>query len=197
LATLFQIGSGEPAQPLMVGMVWAALVSLLTSWIAVALGKRWQSEEGDWAIRSFVQLTSGFGIGLAAYGLSQFLMVPWESITNDASHLGELPVQRWSGFFGPNSEPMLPAYLAYFPLLMGLVAWWKQVDPLRRVRFSFWAVIWSVLAAGIVHLLIPFPLTWGALIAAGTSMAIQLSSPWINPAERHRMRLQGEKAQVA
>ncbi len=189
LAVLFQIGSGAPAQPLLVGMLWAAVVALATAWIAIGLGKRWQREEGDWAIRSFVQLTSGFAIGALAYLLSDFLMVPWASITKES--LGDLPVHRWSGFFAPDGQPLLPAYLAYFPLLMGVIQWWKQVDPLRRTRFSFWSVIWCVIAATIVHLLIPFPQPWGALIAAGASMAVQLSSPWTNPTER----LQSERQQ--
>ncbi len=182
LAVLFQIGAGQPAQPLLVGMVWAALVALVTAWVAIGLGKRWQVEEGDWAIRSFVQLTCGFAIGAFAYLLADFLMVPWSGITKEG--LRDIPVHRWSGFFDAAGNPLLPAYLAYFPLVMGLIQWWKQVDPLRRTRFSFWAVIWSVIAASIVHLVIPFPQPWGALIAAGTSMAIQLSSPWINPSER-------------
>ncbi len=187
LAALFQIGSGQAVQPLLVGTVWAALVALTVAWVAIAFGKRWQREEGDWAIRAFMQLTSGFAIGLLAYGLAQFLMVPWESITR--GQLGELPVHRWRGFFSPDGQPLLPAYLAYFPLLMGLVGWWKQVDPLRRIRFSFWSVMWCVLAASLVHLLIPFPQPWGALIAAGASLAIQLSSPWVNPSERLHMRV--------
>ncbi len=182
LAALFQMGAGQAAQPLLMGTVWAAMVMLSISWVAVGLGKRWQREEGDWAIRSFMQLTSGFAIGALAFGLADFLMIPWDSITRQ--QLGEIPTQRWSGFFGPDGQPLLPAYLAYFPLLMGAVGWWKQVDPLRRTRLSFWAVIWSALAATLVHLLIPFPQPWGALIAAGASLAIQLSSPWINPSER-------------
>lgn len=191
LAALFLIGTGNPTQPLVIGMVWAAMVALATAWVAIGLGKRWQNEEGDWAIRSFVLLTSGFAIGLWAYFLAQFLMVPWGAITREG--FGELPVHHWKGFFDvASSQPLLPAYLAYFPLVMGLVQWWKQVDPLRRTRFSFWAVLWSVIAASIVHLLIPFPHPWGALIAAGTSIAIQLSSPWINPAERHQFKQSAE-----
>ena len=186
LAALFQIGSGNAAQPLIIGMIWASLVALPTAWLAIALGKRWQKEEGDWAIRSFTLLTSGFLVGGFAWALSQFLMVPWTEITKES--IGDLPVQRWSGFFAADGTPLLPAYLAYFPLMMGLIHWWKQVDPLRRTRFSFWAVIWSVIAAGLVHLLIPFPQPWGPMIAAGTSMAIQLASPWANPAERLQPR---------
>jgi serine/threonine protein kinase len=182
LAGLFQIGMGQAVQPLLIGTVWAALVALSVAWIAIGFGKRWQREEGDWALRAFTQLTSGFVIGAFAYALSQFLMVPWDGLARQ--QLGEIPVHRWSGFFSADGQPLLPAYLAYFPLLMGMVQWWKQVDPLRRTRLSFLAVLWSVIAASLVHLLIPFPQPWGALIAAGASLAIQLSSPWINPAER-------------
>ena len=182
LAGLFQIGMGQAVQPLLIGTIWAALVALAIAWIAIGFGKRWQREEGDWALRAFVQLTSGFAVGALAYVLAQYLMVPWESLIRD--QMGKVAVHRWHGFFGPGGQPLLPAYLAYFPLVMGMVHWWKQVDPLRRSRLSFLAVIWSVLAASIVHLLIPFPLPWGALIAAGASLAIQLSSPWVNPAER-------------
>ncbi len=182
LAVLFQIGSGRQVQPLFMGMIWVALVSLMTAWVAIGLGKRWQRDEGDWAIRSFVQLTSGFAIGFAAYLLSNYLMVPWEQISQE--RMGELPVTRWNGFFGENHQPLLPAFLAYFPLLMGAIQWWKQVDPLRRSRFSFWAVIWSVVVASFMHLIIPFPQPWIAIMAAGTSIAIQLSSPWINSDER-------------
>lgn len=184
LAVLFQIGSGQQVQSQLIGMSWAAVVALLTAWIAIGLGKRWQREEGDWAIRSFVQLTSGFAIGYVAYLLSDYLMVPWSEIGQ--RRFGELPVTKWNGFFGPSGEPLLPAFLAYFPLLMGITQWWKQVDPLRRSRFSFWSVIWSVLAASLVYLIIPFPQPWGAIIAAGTSIAIQLSSPWINSDERNQ-----------
>ncbi len=182
LAVLFQIGTGKPAQPLIMGMIWAALVALSIAWIAISFGKRWQREEGDWAIRAFMQLTSGFVIGAVAFVLAEFLMIPWNEITRE--QLGELPVHRWRGFFASDGTPLFPAYLAYFPLVMGLVQWWKQVDPLRRSRFSITSVIWSVIAASLVHLLIPFPQPWGALIAAGASLAIQLSSPWVNPAER-------------
>ncbi len=182
LVALFQVGSGQAVQPQLMGMAWAAVVALGMSWVAIGFGKRWQREEGDWAIRCFMQLTSGFAIGALAFALAEYLMIPWPSLTK--ASIGELPVQRWSGFFRADGQPLLPAYLAYFPLVMGLIHWWKQVDPLRRSRFSFLSVIWSVLAASLVHLIIPFPQPWGALVAAGASIAIQLSSPWVNPAER-------------
>ncbi len=186
LAALFQIGRGQAVQPMLVGMSWAALVSLLIAWTAIALGKWWQKEQGDWAFRSFIQLTAGFAIGGIAYILAEYLMVPWTQIARKS--IGDLPVHQWSGFFAADGTPLLPAYLTFFPLMMGLIGWWKQADPLRRTRLSFWAVLWSAIAAGLVHLFVPFPHPWGSLIAAGASIAVQLSTPWINPNERlHRV----------
>ena len=182
LVAIFQIGSGTTGQPYIVGLVWSAVMAFVCSWAAIGLGKRWQSTEGDSAVRSFIQLTIGLAIGGVAYALSTFLMVPWSTIA--AENFGDLPVQRWRGFFASDGTPLLPAYLAYFPMLMGLVQWWKQADPLRRARFSLVSVLWSVLVAGLVQLVVPFPQPWGALIFAGTSIAVQLSTPWHNADER-------------
>lgn len=182
LVGLFQIGLGAAGQPFFVGLVWSAAMAFVCSWVTMALSKQWQTSEGDSALRSFVQLTLGLAIGAVAYGVSHFLMVPWGVIA--AEKFGDLPVQHWHGFFAPDGTPLLPAYLAYFPLLMGLVQWWRQADPLRRARFSLMSVLWSVLVAGLVHLIVPFPQPWGALIFAATSIAVQLASPWHDSNER-------------
>lgn len=199
LAGLFLLGNQQPLQPVIMAMIWTAVVSLVTAFVAIGLGKHWQTTDGDWPIRSFIQLTAGFAIGLVAYGVANYLMV-WPTLASDSSNLGLIqldgrPVaafdfhltsndsRQWTAFTD-GSNILLPAYLAYFPLLMGLVGWWRQVDPLRRVRFSIWAVIWSMLVASMIHLIVPFPQPWCALLAGGTSIAIQLSSPWFNPEER-------------
>ncbi|MCC6511410.1 MAG: serine/threonine-protein kinase [Pirellulaceae bacterium] len=183
LVAIFQIGSGTVGQPSVVGLVWSAVMAFLCATVAITLGKRWQTSEGDSALRSFIQLTFGLALGGVAYLLSEYLMVPWPAIATKQG-FGELPVRRWSGFFDADGAPMLAAYLAYFPLLMGLVHWWKQADPLRRTHFSLFAVLWTVLMAGLVHLIVPFPQPWGALVFAGTSVAVQMATPWYNSDER-------------
>lgn len=182
LVAVFQVGSGSANQAYAVGLIWSAMMASITAWVAILLGIRWQSTEGDSAVRSFVQLTIGLAIGGVAFLLSDYLMVPWSAIA--AKEFGDLPIQRWRGFFAADGTPLLPAYLAYFPLLMGMVHWWKQVDPLRRTRFSLFSVLWSIMVAGIVQLIIPFPQPWGALVFAGTSIAVQLATPWHNSDER-------------
>lgn len=197
LASLFLISNSQSLQPVAMGMIWTALVSLCTTFFAITLGKIWQKADGDWPLRCFIQLTCGFAVGIFAYLLANYLMV-WPNIVKHASHnliyVNDKPVaalniaipstDQWNAFTD-GKNILLPAYLAYFPLMMGLIGWWKQVDPLRRVRFSFWSVIWSILVASAINLLlVPFPQPWCALLAASTSIAIQLASPWINSDER-------------
>jgi eukaryotic-like serine/threonine-protein kinase len=197
LAGLFLISNNQSLQPVAMGMTWTALVSLCAAFFAITLGKIWQKTDGDWPLRSFVQLTCGIVVGGFAYLLANYLMV-WPNMVENSGHnliyLNDKPIaafninipstDQWTAFTD-GKNILLPAYLAYFPLMMGLIGWWKQVDPLRRVRFSFWSILWSVVvASGINLLLVPFPQPWCALLAGSTSIAIQLASPWINSDER-------------
>lgn len=207
LAGIFLISKQQPLQPVMMAMLWTSLVSLAAAFIAILLGKLWQGKEGDWPLRGFIQLTTGFAVGLVAYLAANYLMV-WPALSGDpnahnlirwgsepiavfnyqlgTAEISMLDLGQWSAFTD-GKNIFLPAYLAYFPLLMGLIGWWKQVDPLRRVRFSVWSVIWSVLVASLIHFIVPFPQPWCALLAAGTSIAVQLASPWIDSNERLQM----------
>ncbi|MFO0944258.1 MAG: hypothetical protein U0930_26410 [Pirellulales bacterium] len=200
LSGLFLISNRQPLQPVVMGMTWTALVSLFAAFVAITLGKIWQKSEGDWPLRRFVQLTSGFAVGGFAYLLANYLMV-WPNMIDNAGqsmiYFNDKPVAAFSiqlpstdhwAAFTDGRNILLPAYLAFFPLMMGLIGWWKQVDPLRRVRFSFWSILWSVIVASAINqLLVPFPQPWCALLAGGTSIAIQLASPWINSDERHEL----------
>jgi eukaryotic-like serine/threonine-protein kinase len=204
LAGLFLVSNRQPVQqqlqPVFMGMTWTALVSMFAAGIAITLGKFWQKSEGDWPLRSFVQLTSGFAVAVVAYLLANYLMV-WPNLVEDSSQSliyfndkaiaafsFQLPsTDQWTAFTDGRNI-LLPAYLAYFPLMMGLIGWWKQVDPLRRTRFSFWAVLWSVIVSSLINqLFVPFPQPWCALLAGCTSIAVQLASPWINSDERLEM----------
>lgn len=197
LAGVLTLSNQSPLQPALAAMIWTALVSLTASFIVIGLGKHWQTREGDWPLRSFVQLTSGFVVGGVAYLLAGFLMV-WPTLSPELSGVGEAAASTWAqtvilstpgsighwAAFTDGQDMLLPAYLAYFPLLLGLVGWWKQVDPLRRSRFSVWAVVWSMIVASLLQWLVPFPQPWCALMAGGMSIAIQLSSSWIDSDER-------------
>jgi hypothetical protein len=176
LATISPVvSSGSQSGP-MVALAWSGFMALATTWTVLTFSKLWETNDGDNATRRFSMLGAGLGLGLAAYGLNQFLVVPWGDIPTVMSS-SNFVAKDWEGFYGTDGVPLLPAYLAHFALLMGLVRWWRQADPLRSSRFSSFAVIGAVIGELIVNAVFQLPQPWGIFIAVGSSIAIQLSTP--------------------
>jgi hypothetical protein len=89
-----------------------------------------------------------------------------------------------SRFYSAEGAPLLPAYLIYFAFLFLILRWWKQADPLRSSRVSLGSTMVCVAWAFALHLFWPFPQPWGMLVAATTSVAVQVASPWTNQFKR-------------
>ena len=100
----------------------------------------------------------------------------------------EIPHVSIDGRGGTNVEgqPEVMGYLAYFGFLFLVLRWWKQADPLCGSRFElvealvvcvFWAWIFCAYRGY-------FPQPWGMMLAGTISLAVQLSSPWVDPQNR-------------
>jgi hypothetical protein len=179
---LVALGSNRHEQPgFLAAAVWTGAMSLIGCWTVLFLGKRWEAREEDRANFRFKQLAAGLGLGGVGYALSQFLMVPWTDVSKDAVIQG---IQHWNGFYDSRENPLLPAFLSYFALLMGGVRWWRHADIVRKSRFSLIPIVGAVSIAGLVQLLIPFPQPWSLLVAGCMAFTLQLSSPWIDPSQR-------------
>jgi hypothetical protein len=166
---------------------WFSLTSLAGAWLVLTLGKCWESREGEPFRRRFVMLIGGLLVGLLAFGVADFLGV---RLTDDLVVRG-LPTRLVSAnLYQADGTLKLPAYLVYFGLLFVLLRWWTQADPLRTSRLSVWCLGVCALGAWILHLLWPFPQPWGFMLAATTSLAVQLSSPWLSSRERSEIREQ-------
>lgn len=176
LASISPLASASNQNGALAACAWSAVMALATTWTVLTFSKLWETHDGDNATRRFSMLGAGLGLGIAAYSLSQFLAVPWSDLPAIMNH-SDCVAQDWEGFYAADGSPMLPAYLAHFALLMGLVRWWRQADPLRSSRFSIFAVIGAVIGELIVNAVFRFPQPWGILIAVGSSMAIQLATP--------------------
>ncbi len=157
---------------------WMATVVLLASLGLLGMGKLWERDEGEGLPRRLVLAGVGAAVGLAAYGLGDFLMVPLDNV-NVAREVDttNLP-QAW---YAPDGTPLASAMMAHFALLFAALRWWKPVDPLRRTRLSLWSVAVAVVAEWAVHQLLPIPQPSGMLMAGGIAIAVQMASPWINP----------------
>jgi hypothetical protein len=155
---------------------WMALVVLFASLGILGMGKLWERDEGEALPRRLVLSGIGAGVGLAAFGTSEFLMLPLDQgLTRD------IDATALPHAFYRDGVPVASAMMAHFALLFAMLRWWKPVDPLRRTRLSLWAVAVAVVAEWAVHQLLPIPQPAGMMIAGGTAIAIQLSAPWINP----------------
>ena len=161
---------------------WLVLVGIAGTWAVMVMGKFWEGSRGDAALRWFISLVVGLGLGLWAFGVARFLQVipPYDP------RLATLHLSLPPNFYDPSGQPRLLAYLAYYGTLFALIRWWRQADPLRRTRMSLWSLTVSALLAWIVANLWQFPQSWPIMVACTISASVQLASPWLHPRERSR-----------
>ena len=162
---------------------WLTVSSVAGSWLMLGLAKFWEGTEGDEVLRRFVMMVAGLAIGVAAFAACDTLMIRLS--TRDMFNPLQLPEYIIPhGMYLADGTPGLTAFLANFATLFVILRWWRQVDPLRRTRFSLFATIACVLVA----MLIPWQIPWGFLLAATISVSIQLSAPWMNSSDRSHVR---------
>jgi len=162
---------------------WLTVSSIVGAWLVLGLAKFWEGHEGDDILRRFVMLVAGLAIGVAAFAVCDMLMVRLS--TKEMFNVLELPSDVIpKGIYASDGTPGLTPFLAYFATLFLVLRWWRQVDPLRKTRFSLWATI----VCALVAMLIPWQIPWGFLLAVTTSVAVQLSAPWMSSSERARFR---------
>jgi hypothetical protein len=175
---------------------WLTVVTSLSAWTVLGIGKLWEPTDGDQMLRRFVMLAVGMGLGLGAHAVAGGLLLNWDAVlglrsgSESALLLKDVYPQA---MVKADGTPLLPGYLAFFGGLFLIMRWWKQADPLRKTRFSLWTTGACVLWA----LVLPFPQPWALMLAAATSTAVQLSAPWVHPRERGIARANLQHAQQA
>lgn len=156
-------------------VVWLLMVSVIGAWAVLIPSKLWEGTRGDPMVRRFVLMVVGMGVGVAAFGASELLMV---SLPPEAGypelHDYKLPLS----FYAVDGRPLLLAYMACFGTVFLLIRWWLQADPLRSTRLSLWKLVLTVLGTGLVALVWQFPQPWLPMVAGTMSVAVQMASPW-------------------
>ncbi|KLU02524.1 serine/threonine protein kinase [Rhodopirellula islandica] len=155
--------------------VWMALVIWLGAFGLLGIGKFWEGSDGEGLVRRLVSSSWGACLGLLAFVLGHFLMVPMDEGLGRDIDATALPVS----FYLESGVPKAAAMMGHFALLFALLRMWKPVDPLRRVRLSLWAVTVAVVGEWVVHQIVPVPQPAGMLIAGGVIVMTQLSAPWV------------------
>ncbi len=155
--------------------VWMACVIWLGSTGLLAIGKAWESSDGEGFSRRLTASVLGAGVGLVAYLLATALMVPLgQGVTREIE-----ATSLMSTFYTSSGEPTAAAMMAHFASLFALLRMWKLVDPIRRRRLSLWAIAVAVVGEWVVQQFIPIPQPAGMLLAGGIVLMSQISAPWV------------------
>ncbi|MBX7167535.1 MAG: serine/threonine protein kinase [Pirellulales bacterium] len=155
-----------------------AIISTLGAWGLLVPAKFWEGTEGEPIMRRLVLFAVGLVVGAAAFGVDTALLVQPRYSAGDSPNL--LPNGGIGVFAGPDGQLLLPMYLAYFGFLFLVLRWWKQAEPLREQRLSLWATAVCVGWAALLSNFWQYPQPMGMLVAGTISVAVQLSSPWVD-----------------
>jgi serine/threonine protein kinase len=161
--------------------MWLACSATVGAWAVLIPGKIWEGRQGDPIIRRFVFLIIGLAVGAAAYALFAGMLV---RLPNEVDWDLNRPHRSLEQLYDSQGSPLLMAFMTYFGFLFLVPRWWRQTDPLRRVRLSLFFTAVVGFWAWVLHQFWPFPQPWGVMLAITISIAVQLSSRWILPQER-------------
>ncbi len=161
---------------------WILLVSIAGTWTVLVVSKMWEGIAGDAAVRRFILMVVGMGVGVLAAGLAELLLV---DLPHEPGFPHPISYPMPSSFYGDHGTPLTLAYVACFGTLFLVLRWWRQADPLRGSRFSLWSLAVSAFVAAVVASAWSFPEPWLVMVAATMSAAVQLCSPCV---DRHRNR---------
>ena len=182
LTPLFATGGGEIDYS-RAGLF--GLTALVASWGVLLLAKLTEGRRIDSGYRRLMFLALGALVGTAAYGLDQTLFVELNTGGRPHSlftHVGSVSLTDWDW------QPTALGYIVFFAGLFGLRRWWWHADTFRARRFGIGTLLLTVLLALTLPALWAFPQEgWGVTWAAAISCIVQLSAPWMAPAERARL----------
>ncbi len=185
ISILLLLLRGKP--PALEQYTWLAIVTTLSAWGVLSLSKLWDGVRGDATLRRFAMLVLGFAVGAAAWGLQSALLASLPMDPEFGRRLGDVEHPRLGAeLFAADGSPLVWGFMVYFGLLFLVLRWWRQGDSLRAKRLALWSCFATALAAWIIAILCPFPQPWGVMVALGTSLVVQISSPWIDTNEAWR-----------
>lgn len=158
--------------------VGIGVISLVSAAVLLAAGKLWERDEGEGLTRRLVLAGLGAMVGILAYGACDAFMLPM--VADQESWLGN---PRPVALYETDGTIKPAGMMAHFALLFFLVRWWRPSDPLRKNRLSLWSVAVICVFAWLAQQIFPVPQPAGFLIAGMLAVTVQMSAPWIRPAD--------------
>lgn len=164
--------------------VWLALSSTFASWSVLVVSKGWETSSGDHFTRRIWMGLAGVFTGVFSYALTRYLQFQPNYVIPD---FRMMDFNHFSpNLYEPNGMPRLAGFIVFFGLLFAAIRWWRQADPTRRFRLSLLGTVFTVAMTMVLQAALPLP--QGFLLAGVTTVAVQMSSPWLSTDEREEMR---------
>ena len=163
---------------------WLTTVGILATCTLLMLSKFWGSSDGDPIRRRFTLMIAGIAVGLASAGLSMLLQI---DMTTVAASDHEFLFDAADSMKSESGSPLLAAHLVFFAGFFFAFRWWKQTDPLRKTRLSFWGLGLCLVIGTLLNEIAGFPFPWMTVLAGVISVSLQIASTWVNQSERGRL----------
>ncbi len=182
---------------------WMATVATLGCWAIMVPAKLTEGKIEDQAPLRFMQLLLGAIVGVMAWAIADWLMLPlhqWNSMgiwPNDSLMSNTVGLAKFGPRekFGSSADTVqhlpMQMFAAYFAFLFVLVAWWEQTEATRSARVNVWTIAWCGLVAWLLHFAWWFPQPLGLLLAAILAFTLQFATPWLAPSRRRAIAEQG------
>ena len=155
-----------------------------------ALSTLLQSREDEDYSGAVVFVSLGVFLGAVAFLVHRYLLLEVDFKINRDVDATSLPMM-----FYPQNAPSIWAFVSHFATLFLIVRWVKCIDPIRRHKLRIWYVLVAVISEWLVQQFLPIAQPSGMFFAAGLSITLQLSSPWIPNSERSRLLLMQEASE--
>jgi predicted lipid-binding transport protein (Tim44 family) len=169
--------------------LWLALVGALGSWAILIPAKFAEGKLEDQVPMRITLLAAGALVGMAAWMLSDALLISVPSWREPVDAGRGLVSQEMLGLDRPHSglNPDAIVFMTYFAFLFLVPKWWRQGEATRESRLSLWWVIVCVFWAWLLHFFWWFPQPTGMMVAGVIAIATQLASPWMPPSRRRAL----------
>ncbi len=163
----------------------------IASWLLMGLNKLNEGRRVDGSTRRLLQLLAGAVVGLAAFALSEGLLIGTEAPADvyDGTLWSQSDDPMFVSVGGrplflDGGRPTMLGFVGFFAALFGLRRWWWHTDSFRPKRFQIGSVLLTVCMAWLVSSIWAFPPVWAMTWAAVISSGVQLASVWTPPEER-------------
>ncbi len=120
---------------------WLLLTTIAGAWMVLIPSKLWEGTHGDAALRRFVMMVLGLGLGELAYFIANVVHGHFTAIAAFPARWPPYYAHLPQNFYSFDGRPMLMAYLAVFGALFFIIRWWTQADPLRSKRLRIWSLL--------------------------------------------------------